>query len=278
VAANWLAYNTPILFTAHGLLYEGFNKLRRRYRFFSRFFSRLTAVSEAVADRHKVYLNWPSHVSVIRNGVPAIQRKKQLRYAVRAELGIKPDTLLFLAVGNPRPEKGFEYLIDATAILRDTEGRNQDFVVAIAGKLIDSEYCRMLHRRMEEKSVQDRFQFLGFRDDTTALYSAADVFVLSSLSEGLPMVILESMMAGLPVVATSIGGVPDVVGNNGLLVEAANPKQLAVAMNRMINKDGLTNSIGRTGREHVLSTYGVDRMVDDYIACYETMISRRASA
>ena len=278
VGANWLAYRAPILFTAHGLLYEGFNKLRRRYRFFSRFFSHLTAVSEAVADRHKVYLNWPSHVSVIRNGVPAIQRNKQLRDAVRAELGVRPDTLLFLAVGNPRPEKGFEYLIDATAILRDTEGRKQDFVVAIAGKLTDSEYCRMLHRRMEEKSVQDRFQFLGFRDDTTALYSAADIFVLSSLSEGLPMVILESMMAGLPVVATSVGGVPDVVGNNGLLVEAANPKQLAGAMNRMINKDGLTNSIGRTGREHVLSTYGVDRMVDDYIACYETMVSRRASA
>ena len=278
VGANWLAYRAPILFTAHGLLYEGFNKLRRRYRFFSRFFSHLTAVSEAVADRHKVYLNWPSHVSVIRNGVPAIQRNKQLRDAVRAELGVRPDTLLFLAVGNPRPEKGFEYLIDATAILRDTDGRKQDFVVANAGKLTDSEYCRMLHRRMEEKSVQDRFQFLGFRDDTTALYSAADIFVLSSLSEGLPMVILESMMAGLPVVATSVGGVPDVVGNNGLLVEAANPKQLAGAMNRMINKDGLTNSIGRTGREHVLSTYGVDRMVDDYIACYETMVSRRASA
>jgi len=275
VAANWLAYNTPILFTAHGLLYEGFNKLRRRYRFFSKFFTLLTAVSETVADRHKVYLNWLSHVSVIRNGVPAIQRNKQLRDAVRAELGIRPDTLFFLAVGNPRPEKGFEYLIDATAILRDTEERKQDFVVAIAGKLTDSEYCRMLHRRIEERSVQDRFRFLGFRDDTTALYSAADVFVLSSRSEGLPMVILESMMTGLPVVATSVGGVPDVVGNNGLLVEAANPKQLAGAMNRMINEDGLADRFGYTGREHVLFTYGVNRMVDDYIACYEAMVNRK---
>jgi len=278
VAANWLAYMAPILFTAHGLLYEGFDGLRRRYRFFSRFFSRLTAVSEKVAERHKEYLCLSVHVPVIRNGVPAIQRNAQLRYLVRAELGIRPDVLLFLAVGNPRPEKGFEDLIDATAILRDTEGRDRNFAVAVAGKLTDSEYCRMLHRRVEERSVQDQFRLIGFRSNTTALYSAADVFVLSSRSEGLPMVILESMMAGLPVIATRIGGVPDAVGDRGLQVEAANPKQLAGAMERMINEEGLADLLGRTGREHALSTYGVDRMVDDYIVCYDDLVARRSSA
>ena len=277
VPANWLD-RAPILFTAHGLLYEGFDKLRRRYRFFSRFFSRLTAVSETVADRHKAYLSWSGHVSVIRNGVPAIQRNARLRDAVRAELGIRPDVLLFLAVGNPRPEKGFEYLIDATAILRDTEGRERDFVVAIAGKLTDSEYCRMLHRRVEERSVQDRFRFIGFRNDTLALYSAADVFVLSSRSEGLPMVILEAMMAGLPVIATRVGGVPDAVGDRGLLVEVANPEQLAFAMGRILSEEGLADRLGCIGREHALSTYGVERMVDDYIACYDALVARRAGA
>ena len=278
VVANWLAYRVPILFTAHGLLYEGFDGLRRRYRFFSRFFTRLTAVSEKVAERHKEYLSWSGHVPIICNGVPAIQCNTQLRDAVRAELGIRLDVLLFLAVGNPRPEKGFEYLIDATAILRDTEGRERDFIVAIAGKLTDNEYCRMLHRRVEERSVQDRFRFIGFRSDTTALYSAADVFVLSSSSEGLPMVILESMMAGLPVVATRVGGVPDVVGDSGLLVEAGNPEQLAFAMRRILSEEGLADRLGRTGREYALSTYGVDRMVDDYIACYDALGGRRAGA
>jgi len=278
VTANWLAYRAPILFTAHGLLYEGFDGLRCRYRFFSRFFTRLTAVSETVADRHKAYLSWSAQVPVIRNGVPAIQRNERFRDAVRAELGIRPDALLFLAVGNPRPEKGFEYLIDATAILRDTQGRERDFVVAIAGKLIDSEYCRMLHHRVEERSVQDRFRFIGFRSDTTALYSAADVFVLSSCSEGLPMVILESMMAGLPVIATRVGGVPDAVGGRGLLVEAVNPEQLAFAMGRILSEEGLADRLGRIGREHALSTYGVDRMVDDYIGCYEALVARRVGA
>jgi len=136
----------------------------------------------------------------------------------------------------------------------------------------------MLHRRVEERRVQNRFRFLGFRSDTTALYSAADVFVLSSRSEGLPMVILESMMAGLPVLATSVGGVPDAVGDRGLLVEAANPEQLAFAMERILSEEGLADRLGRRGREHALSTYGVDRMVDDYICCYDALVARRVGA
>ena len=92
------------------------------------------------------------------------------------------------------------------------------------------------------------------------------------------MVILESMMAGLPVVATRVGGVPDVVRDSGLLVEAANPEQLAFAMGRILSEEGLANRLGRTGKEHALSTYGVDRMVDDYIACYDALVARRAGA
>lgn len=278
VAANWLAFRAPIVFTAHGELYEGFDGLRKRYRFFSKSFSHLTAVSNEIFQCHKEYLDWSGSVAIIRNGVPAILCNAQLRDAVRAELGCRSDDFLFLAVGNPRTEKAFEDLIDATAILRESGRHRRNFLTVVAGKLIDSDYCRMLSCRVEERSVQDYWRFMGYRNDTTALYSAADAFVLSSRSEGLPLVVLESMMAGLPVVATSVGGVPDAVGENGLLVEPANPKQLAGAMERMINEDGLSDRLGRIGREHVLSTYGVNRMVDDYIACYEAMVARRAGA
>jgi glycosyltransferase involved in cell wall biosynthesis len=278
VSANWLAFWAPIVFTAHGELYEGFDGLRKRYRFFSKSFSHLTAVSNEIFQCHKEYLDWSGSAAIIRNGVPAIQRNAQLRDAVRAELGCRSDDFLFLAVGNPKTEKAFEDLIDATAILRERGRRKRNFLTVVAGKLIDSDYCRMLRCRVEERSIQDCWRFLGFRNDTTALYSAADAFVLSSRSEGLPLVVLESMMAGLPVVATCVGGVPDAVGDNGLLVKPANPRQLADAMERMINEEGLADRLGRTGREHVLSTYGVDRMVDDYIACYEAMVVRKDGA
>jgi glycosyltransferase involved in cell wall biosynthesis len=278
LSANWLAFRAPIVFTAHGELYDGFDGLRRRHRFFSKSFSHLTAVSNEIFQCHKKYLDWSGSFAIIRNGVPAIRRNVQLRDAVRTELGCRSDDFFFLAVGNPRTEKAFEDLIDAAAILRERKRYKRNFLMIVAGKLIDSDYCRMLNRRVEERSVQGYWRFLGYRNDTTALYSAADAFVLSSRSEGLPLVILESMMAGLPVVATCVGGVPDVVGDNGLLVEPSNPKQLAGAMERMINEDGLADHLGRTGREHALSTYGVDRMVDDYIACYEALVARRAGA
>ena len=278
VSANWLASRAPIVFTAHGELYEGFDGLRKRHRFFSKSFSHLTAVSNEIFQCHKEYLGWPGSAAIIRNGVPAIRRNAQLRDAVRAELGCMPDDFLFLAVGNPRTEKAFEDLIDATAILRERDRRKRNFLTVVAGKLIDSDYCRMLRCRVEERKIQDCWRFLGYRNDTTALYSAADVFVLSSRSEGLPLVVLESMMAGLPVVATRVGGVPDAVGDNGLLVEPGNPEQIAVAMNRMINEKGLADRLRRTGREHVLSTYGVELMVDNYIACYEALVARKAGA
>jgi glycosyltransferase involved in cell wall biosynthesis len=278
VSANWLAFWAPIVFTAHGELYEGFDGLRKRYQFFSKSFSHLTAVSNEIFQCHKEYLDWSGSAAIIRNGVPAIQRNAQLRDAVRAELGCRSDDFLFLGVGNPRTEKAFEDLIDATAILLERKRYKRNFLTIIAGKLFDSDYCRMLRRRVEVHSVQDYWRFLGYRNDTTALYSAADAFVLSSRSEGLPLVVLESMMAGLPVIATRVGGVPGAVGDKGLLVDAANPKQLAGAMEQMINEDGLADRLGRTGREHALSTYGVDRMVDNYIACYDALVTRRAGA
>lgn len=273
VAANLLSKRCPVVFTAHGLLYEGFDELQKRYRFFSRFFSSVTAVSEKVAARHSAYLAWSKPVPVIFNGVPVSERRQDLRNKVRQELGCSKDQVLFLAIGNPRPEKGFEDLIDAAAMLLDNSGHDQDFCVAVAGTLNESEYCRMLLQRAKDRNVQDTVRFLGYRSDTESLYSAADAFILSSRSEGLPMVILEAMMAGLPVIATKVGGVPDAVADNALLVDPARPDQLAQAMQRFVSDWALAGQFGRAGYEHARAHYGVDRMVDTYIECYRELLS-----
>ena len=273
VAANWLAGRVPIIFTAHGELYEGFDHLQTRLRFFSKSFSLLTAVSKEIAECHKKFLGWSVPTTVIRNGVPTIEHDDKLRIAARTELGCSPNDILFLSIGNPRSEKAFEDLIDATAILRDfEEGDLYNFKVVVAGKLIESDYCQMLSRRLTERGVQDQFRFLGYRNDTQALYSAADVFVLSSRSEGLPMVILESMMIGLPVIATRVGGVPDAVKDKGILVDAASPKQLALAMKKFLLEKELGNRLGQAGKAYVRAKYGVDSMVENYINCYKNIL------
>ena len=266
--ANVLAVRCPLVFTAHGLLYAGFETLKRRHRFFSRFLTSISAVSEQVAKRHKEYLNWQKPVQIIANGVPQHNCDQSSRSRVRDELGCLPDTQLFLAVGNPRPEKGFEDLIECVALIRERKLSADNFMVVVAGSLTENQYCQMLLRRVEELNLQESFKFLGFCKDTTALYSAADVFILSSRSEGLPMVILEAMMAGLPVIATRVGGIQAAVGNVAAIVEPQQPEELANAMVQLMGEKIFRDQLAKAGKEHVLEFFGINRMVNEYMGWY----------
>ncbi len=267
--ANICSAGRPLVFTAHGLLYEGFESLQKRLRFFSRFLTAVSAVSDKVARRHQEYLAWEKPAQVIANGVPEVPVDDESRRRVRGELGCTEDTHLFLAVGNPRPEKGFEDLLDAVAQLRL---KNLKFFVAVAGTLADNQYCRDLSGKLGQLQLAAHCRFLGFRPDTAALYSAADSFVLSSRSEGLPMVILEAMTAGLPIIATRVGGIPAAVGDTALLVDGRNSEQLATAMGRMIADSDLRRRLAEAGKRHAKTHYGVGRMVDQYLNWYRQII------
>lgn len=268
---NFLTFKSiPMVFTAHGLLYEGFEPLQKRLRFFSRFLTGISAVSKKVARRHQDYLHWHKPMEVIANGVPAIVPNEADRVRIREELNCQDNTHLFLAVGNPRPEKGFEDLLAAAALFRQ---QRENFLIVIAGTLTESQYCRNLQAQLKSLDIEGHCKFLGFRDDTVALYSAADTFVLSSRSEGLPMVILEAMTAGLPVIATRVGGIPDAVGANVFLVDSENPPQLAEAMNQLMSDDRLRNDLATKGKDHVETNFGVERMVDEYVEWYNQVLS-----
>jgi len=273
--ANLFFLNVPLMFTAHGLLYEGFGKLQKRYRFFSKFLSRFSAVSNAVADRHRSYLDWLKEILVIPNGVPEIKKGDSSRDQIRNELGMDAHDIFFLAVGNPRPEKGFEDLIQAAVELKSMITGRFRFKIAVAGKLSDNEYCRMLLAAVDAEDLKDCFAFLGFRSDTPALYSAADIFVLSSRSEGLPMVILEAMTAQLPVIATRVGGIPDAVGQSALLVDPQDPGVLAAAMHELMTNPNERDSFAKKGRALVREKYSMEKMVDAYIQVYEDLANMK---
>lgn len=148
-------------------------------------------------------------------------------------------------------------------------------MVAIAGTLAESDYCQKLQQLLVDLNLDQHCRFLGFRDDTAALYSAADGFVLSSRSEGLPMVILEAMTAGLPVVSTRVGGIPDAVGDNVLLVDAQNPEQLAETMRKIIYDVGGRKELAGKGKAHVEQNFGVERMVEAYVEWYGSVRSAK---
>lgn len=273
--AGGLFWKTPLLFTAHGLLYQGFEDLKNRHRFFSIFFAGISAVSEAVSKRHQEYLNWKKPIQIIPNGVPGFKKNETLRQKVRSEFGLGEKDVLFLAVGNPRPEKGFEDLIQATALLKSRADSQKTFKVAVAGKLTETPYCTMLKEMLKKEDLNDYVSFLGFRKDTDALYNAADVFVLSSRSEGLPMVILEAMMAGLPVIATKVGGIPAMMGENGILVKSRDPEELSSAMNRCLFERDVVEKFAKKGNSLVSTRYGLDKMVDTYLKTYRALIDKK---
>jgi glycosyltransferase involved in cell wall biosynthesis len=120
--------------------------------------------------------------------------------------------------------------------------------------------------------LTERCRFLGFRPDTRALYSAADALVLPSRSEGLPMVVLEAMTAGLPVVATRVGGVSDAVEACGLMISPARPGEIAAAMKRLCEDRALASRLGANAKVRALKEFSADRMVDDYLAWYQRSI------
>lgn len=276
--ANILGVRRPLVFTAHGLLYEGFEHLQARYRFFARGIDTLAAVSPQVRDRHIGYLNWQGATALVPNGVPDIVNHADAGPQVRQELGVSPDAFVFLSVGNPRSEKGFEDLLSAAVSLRQMNPR-RPFHVWIAGTLADTEYCRNLRNAVAAADIPN-FQLLGYRDDATRLYAAADALVIPSHSEGLPMVLLEAMTAGLPVIATRIGGIPDAVPERcGHLVEPRCPRELADAMACALAGDSnYLKKMGSAAREHALSEFGVERMANRYVSLYAGLLRLRGGA
>jgi glycosyltransferase involved in cell wall biosynthesis len=277
IVANWIGGRRPLVFSAHGLLVQD-ERPRLRDRWAARRLSQVTAVSQPAAQEYARLLGWKGVIEQIDNGVPPVERCEALRRRFRQSLELNDDAFIFAAVGNVKPEKGFEDLLDAAAALRGMAG-NRAFNVLIAGGSADEEYRTSLLARSKRLNLNGHARFLGHCADTQSLYSAADAFVLSSRKEGLPMVLLEAMSAGLPVVATEVGAVPEVIRPDvdGLLVPPASADRLARAMCRLATDESLRVSLGSAGRARVENQYGVHRMAERYLDVFARAAARKGT-
>ena len=127
-----------------------------------------------------------------------------------------------------------------------------------------------LERTAQELGVSDRVFFAGWQTDLSTWLSALDVFVLTSNSEGLPLGALEAMAAGLPVVTTPVGDLPEVVaeGRSGFLVPVGNVEAMARAITRLVDDDSLRCRMGAQAREDVCKRYNQRSMVENYMELY----------
>jgi glycosyltransferase involved in cell wall biosynthesis len=155
------------------------------------------------------------------------------------------------------PEKGIDQLIKAAALIPDVGSRIR-FVIVGEGK------CRAdLEQQVIASGLDKCFQFAGFQEHTRDFLEKFDIFVLPSLSEGLSSAILSAMASGLPVVATNVGGIPELVqeGENGLLVPSSNPAALAKAIARLADDPAERSRMGQRGRMLIEEKFTLERKI-----------------
>ena len=182
------------------------------------------------------------------------------------------DDLLIIQVARLSPIKDHATAIRALKIAARRIGAMR---LALVG---DGRESEVLRRLVVQEGMESRVRFLGLRTDVPRLLAAADIFLLSSLSEAAPLSVMEAMAAGLPVVATRVGGVDELVvdGLTGLLAPAGDPTALAEAMIRLVESPGLLRRMGRAGRERAHATFSEARMHGRYRAIYGEMLGHRA--
>ncbi|MGH2793671.1 MAG: glycosyltransferase [Actinomycetota bacterium] len=203
------------------------------------------AVSDAVVG--SIPARKRKRLSVLVHGIPVeeVRAERRWRDAARAELGLTPDELLIGTVANVTPQKAYQDLVAAAKIIV-SRGRNVRFAIAGRGTL-DDEMIALI----EGAGLGGTLVPLGALEDAPRFMSACDLFVLASHWEGLPLVIMESMALGLPIVATRVGGIPTLVrdGVVGTLVPPSRPDLLAGAIDELIVDPERRAEMGRRAAE-----------------------------
>jgi len=222
----------------------------------------VVANSRAAADRLRGERVPARKIAVVSNGLDCEP------FQPRTENG-RPRRVIVVA--NLRPEKGHEVLIDAAVqILERIPDARFDLVGG--GPAHDA-----LVARTEARQIRHAFTFLGHQDDVAARLAAADIFVLPSRSEAFPNAVLEAMAAGLPIVASGVGGIRELVDDNrtGLLVPSGESDVLADRIRRVMTEPGLAARLGGAARVEAASRYSFDRMVAAFDDLYVTQLTRR---
>jgi glycosyltransferase involved in cell wall biosynthesis len=224
------------------------------------------AVSEEV--RRSMPEWWRNQTETVLHGIVTndVRAHSSQRGRMRAELGMATDECLAVTIANYRRHKDYPTLLAAARLLRD-QGRPVRFAAVGQGPLAPD-----IHKEHARYRLGDDFQLLGYRPDALDVLAAADVFVLSSRQEGLPVALMEALVLGLPVVATAVGGIPEGVthGVEGLLIPPERPDQLAGAIAQLVADRALRSRLAQ-GATRRGANFDVRRVVRRYEDSYQKL-------
>lgn len=250
---SWFTARERISYNLHCLLASRIIAVSDHVRRFSVKFFPLLALKKTV---------------VIHNGIDRERFEGSDDGGLRSELGIGSDEVVIGFIGRLEEQKGVTYLLHAVAEMKEYPGMLK---IVIVGE-------GTLKQRLQDEAARlglSNVLFLGYRRNTPRLLRMFDVFVLPSLFEGLPVVLIEAMAAGCAVVATRIGGVEEVVahGVNGLLVEAGNSTSLASALRELIVSPVQRKRLSAQARKTVEREFSAGLMIERTEKVYRSLVS-----
>lgn len=271
VIAGKLAGIPAIVYTEHARDVFPNLKVRIADKLLSFLTDRIIVVAEYLKENLIDYEKFDEHkISVIYNGIdPAEFNIKTDHIKKRKELNLDGNSPVIGIVARLDPIKNHVFLIKA---MKHVIGKFPKAVLLIVGDgPIHSELKSLVKHYMLDKNVR----FLGTRTDVPEIMSVIDVFVLCSKSEGLSVTLLEAMAAGKPVVATSVGGNPELIEHdiNGLLVESDDEEELSKALIELLTDKSKSLKLGEAAKKKIVENFTLNNMVRKYEKIYETCLS-----
>jgi len=232
--------------------------------------SHAVSCSEAVRKFHVQYKRYPPRkISTIYNAVDTAKfRPAEDKSHLRTLLGIRSDAMVIGITGGLIKQKGHEYLLEAAA---DLHGKNGNIEYVFVG---DGPLRSDLEAKAASLGLKDHVFFLGVRRDVGALIQGFDIFTLPSLWEGFGIAIAEAMASGVPVVATSVDGIRELVddGSTGILVPPGDPIALGIALSDLAGDPLQRKAMGAAGRTRIIEQFSLSAMVSAYEKLYSQLL------
>lgn len=232
------------------------------------FATRILAVGQEVAAAHMGRYKRRA-VNIIPNGIPEPDKvPSHTRERLRSELAGDPSNLIIITVGRFEPSKGYHDMVNAFKLLQKKNCKSR-LVMVGAGSLHES-----IRSQVETLDLGQSVLLAGERHDIPQLLASSDIFASSSHREGLPLSLLEAMMAELPIVATAVGDVPNVVTQEmGIVVPARQPEELAAALEELVTSPERRRAMGKAARVRALGEYSLDIWMKRHVRMYTEMLN-----
>jgi len=267
VAAKSIDRNIKVVYTAHGWVFnEPLNKVKKKFyqiseRATAKFKDVIICVSQfdynSALEKKIVTEN---QMGVVRNGLSFDKNLLLSKREARSRLDLPQDKIIIGSIGYLYPNKGFEFLIESLKNIAD------EILLVIIG---NGRQASELNKKIGQMKLRDRVKIITNQRTPVKVLKAFDIYVCSSIKEGFPYSVLEAMSAGLPIVSTNVGGLPEMLDeNSGILVEPKNSQALAKSISALLNDKQKALALGANATKRVGVKFTLEKMLTETLSYY----------